>query len=104
MPNFKYHIFVCVNKRPDDNPKGCCSTKGSEDIMSRLKGEVAKRNLRSMVRVTPCNCLGYCGIGPTVVIYPEGTWYKGVSAGDVDEILEKHIVNGKPVERLQYID
>lgn len=68
--------------------------------MSRLKGEVAKKNLRGTVRVTPCNCLGYCGIGPTMVIYPAGIWYKGVSVDDVDEILEKHIVDGKPVERL----
>ena len=72
--------------------------------MSRLKGEVAKRNLRTTVRVTPCNCLGFCGAGPTMVIYPEGVWYKGVSAGDVDEILDRHIGDGKPIERLIYYD
>jgi (2Fe-2S) ferredoxin len=45
-------------------------------------------------------CLDQCEHGPTVVVYPDAVWYGGVTPNDVDEIIESHIVNGKPVERL----
>ena len=45
-------------------------------------------------------CLDQCEHGPTVVVYPDAVWYGRVTAADVDEIIESHIVNGKPVERL----
>jgi len=45
-------------------------------------------------------CLDQCEHGPTVVVYPDAVWYGRVTANDVEEIIESHIVNGKPVERL----
>jgi len=45
-------------------------------------------------------CLGACSHGPSVVIYPEGVWYTVPTIKDAQEILEKHILNGKPVDRL----
>jgi (2Fe-2S) ferredoxin len=45
-------------------------------------------------------CLDQCEHGPTVVVYPDGVWYGRVTPDDVEEIIDSHIVNGKPVERL----
>ena len=46
------------------------------------------------------SCLGPCGLGPTVVVYPEGIWYGKVGVKDVEEIMDQHVLGGKPVERL----
>jgi (2Fe-2S) ferredoxin len=53
------------------------------------------------VAVTACDCLGPCFDGPNLVIYPEGVWYAGVTAADVQEIVERHLVGGAVVERLR---
>ncbi len=45
-------------------------------------------------------CLNRCELGPVLVVYPEAVWYTFVDEQDIDEIIESHLVNGKPVERL----
>ncbi len=52
------------------------------------------------VRIDSVDCLGLCKHGPNVVIYPGGTWYLGVTEGDVPEMVEQHLKNGEPVEHL----
>ncbi len=101
MFNYKYHIFCCVNERPPDNPKGCCKGKNSESILDYLKGTIHERGLKNEVKVTATKCLSACSKGPSVVIYPEGIWYTIPSVEDAWEIIEKHILNGKPVEQLK---
>ena len=53
------------------------------------------------VRVNQAGCLDRCAQGPVAVVYPEGVWYTYVDEQDVDEIIEEHLVNGRPVERLK---
>ncbi len=65
-----------------------------------LQAEVEKRGLLNEVKITGCDCLGPCEEGPIMVVYPEGTWYKKVTTDDVSEIVETHIIQGKPVSRL----
>lgn len=100
MFKYKYHIFCCINERPADNPKGCCSRKGSPGILDYLKKTVHEKGLKKEVRVTAAKCLGACPHGPSVVIYPEGTWYTVSGINDAQEIIEKHILKGRTVERL----
>jgi len=52
------------------------------------------------VRANKSGCLDQCELGPTVVVYPEAIWYGQVRPEDVDEIIESHIVGGRPVQRL----
>ena len=52
------------------------------------------------VRINASGCLDRCELGPMMVVYPEGVWYHYETRADVDEILEGHIVGGRPVERL----
>jgi (2Fe-2S) ferredoxin len=98
---FRHHVFVCENRRPDDDPRGCCAARGSAEVRDAFKGELARRGLRGKIRANGSGCLDACATGPTVVVYPEGVWYGGVTAADVPEIVESHLVNGTPVERLR---
>lgn len=100
MPSYTHHIFVCENIRAADDPRGSCGAKGSADIRAAMKKEIASCGLKGSVRANSAGCLDQCEKGPTVVVYPEGIWYGGVTVDDVHEIIQSHIVEGKPVERL----
>jgi (2Fe-2S) ferredoxin len=100
MGRFQKHIFVCVNERLKDHPKGCCLHKGSAEVREAMKEELKKLGLRSIVRANNSGCLDACEFGPTIVVYPEGVWYGGVTKEDVHDIIHEHIINGKVVERL----
>jgi (2Fe-2S) ferredoxin len=56
--------------------------------------------LTTQVRANAAGCLDACEHGITVLVYPEQIWYGGVTENDVDEIIQKHIIENKPVERL----
>ena len=49
---------------------------------------------------TDCSSVGFCDIGPAVLVYPDGIWYAHVQPEDVTEIIDAHLLAGKPVERL----
>jgi len=65
-----------------------------------LKQKLAVRGLKAKVRANKAGCLDQCEHGPNIVVYPEQVWYGNVTTADLDEIIESHIVGGKPVERL----
>src|SRR5512133_1900935 len=98
---YRHHVFVCENHRPPDDPRGCCAAKGSEAIRAAFKEELARRGLKREVRANAAGCLDACADGPTVVVYPEGVWYGHVRLEDVPEIVESHLGNCVPVERLR---
>jgi len=97
---YKHHIFICENLRDASDPKGSCAAKGSAQIRTAMKEQIKQLGLRGEVRANQSGCLDACEFGPSVVVYPEGVWYGGVKPEDVTEILESHIIGGKPVERL----
>lgn len=100
-PPYKHHIFVCTNRRPDGSAKGCCASKGSEEVRARFKAELDARGLKGLARANAAGCLDACEQGVAVVVYPEGVWYGKVTEADVAEIVEKHVIGGHPVERLR---
>ncbi len=104
MPGFEKHVFVCTNVRPEGHPRGCCSAKGSEAIRDAMKAAVARRGLGRKIRINLAGCLDQCEHGPNIVVYPDGVWYGFVTLADVEEIVESHLVNGHPVERLRLPD
>jgi (2Fe-2S) ferredoxin len=104
MPSFQRHVFVCVNQRPEGNPKGCCKSKGAEAVRDELKKRLHELGLKGVVRANAAGCLDQCETGVTVVVYPEQVWYGHVTAADVPELIERHILGGQYVERLMLPD
>ena len=94
MPVFRGHILVCGGT-------GCASS-GSQEVQKAFHEELEKRNLDKEILVVQTGCHGMCEMGPIVVIYPEGTFYCRVQASDVTEIVQEHLVKGRPVPRLLY--
>jgi (2Fe-2S) ferredoxin len=103
----KHHVFVCNGKS--------CSAVGSADVKAEFtrileeKGlrqgkELKGRNPEGPVVLTDCGSVGFCSIGPAVLVYPEGVWYAQVQPDDVREIVEEHIENGRIVRRLALIE
>lgn len=104
MKRFEKHIFVCENKRLGGHPRGCCCDKGSKEIRALLKNRLTELGLKSKVRANASGCLDACEYGVTVLVYPEQIWYGGVTLDDVEEIIQQHIINGKPIKRLMIKD
>jgi len=100
VPSLQRHVFVCVNERAADNPKGSCKLKGGNDVRDRLKIELGKRGLSKIIRANNAGCLDQCEHGVTVVVYPEQVWYGHVTVDDIAEIVDKHLIGGEPVARL----
>jgi len=99
----QHHVFVCNGKS--------CSAVGSADVKEAFERELEAKNLRygkaskgrnpeGSVLLTDCGSVGFCSIGPTVLVYPESVWYAQVSPEDVAEIIEDHLEKGNVVERL----
>jgi (2Fe-2S) ferredoxin len=96
---YQVHVFCCVNQRPEGHRRGCCAAKNSRnlcDYMCRLAMVLGLRR----VRINHAGCLNVCEHGPTMVIYPEGVWYTYATEEDIEEILRRHVIGGKRVERL----
>ena len=94
------YLFVCINRRADDNPKGCCAAKDSEEVYRALKAEVFARGLAKLeARVCTSSCLDQCATGVTILVEPDHFFYARVTVADVPEIVEG-LVRGQRVERL----
>jgi len=100
MLKFERHIFVCTNVRDASSPRGCCDPTGQAELQKAMKAKLAERGLKGRVRANKSGCLDQCEHGPNLVVYPEGVWYGRVTLADIDEIIDSHIVGGKPVARL----
>ena len=70
------------------------------EIVEAFKKKLKAKDLPIKVRAQRAGCLDVCNYGQTIVVYPEGIFYVGVELKDVDEIIEEHIVNDRPVQRL----
>jgi (2Fe-2S) ferredoxin len=100
MPKPEKHVFVCTQSRPAGHPRGSCGEKGCMAVMEEFLMQLQQRNLFETVAVTNTGCLGPCGLGPNVLVYPEGVMYGNVKKEDVAVIFDEHLVGGTPVGRL----
>lgn len=98
-PFFRCHVFFCMNERPADHPRGSCSRKGAVKLRNYMKARAKELGVDG-IRINQAGCLDRCELGPTVVVYPEGVWYKIESIEDADAVLMEHLRDGQPVERL----
>ena len=100
MPRFRKHIFICNNKRSEDDHRGSCSEKNSGSLIDYAKKRIHELGLKGEIRVNKAGCLDACAYGPAMVIYPDDTWYSPKTKNDIEIILEKNIQSDKRAEEL----
>ena len=88
------HVLVCGGTG--------CTSANSPALIDEFHKELDKRDLSKEVQVIQTGCFGLCALGPSVLVYPEGSFYSMVKVEDVSEIVEEHILKGRIVTRLLY--
>ena len=86
------HVLVCTNID--------CAARGSITLLSALRRLLKKAGKTREIRVTRTMCMGRCGEGPTVAVYPDGIWYRGVQATDAADLVHEHLLHDRLVARL----
>jgi (2Fe-2S) ferredoxin len=101
MSYYRYHVFMCTNRREDGSQ--CCAQCGAQDLRDHLKRRVKALGIAGPggVRVNTAGCLDRCAEGPVMVVYPDAVWYTYVDSEDLEEILQQHLVGGGVVDRLR---
>ena len=91
---FRSHVLICGGTG--------CTSSNSLKIQEKMEAELTAMGLENEVKVVVTGCFGLCALGPIMIVYPEGTFYSNVTVADVHEIVEEHLLKGRPVERLVY--
>lgn len=93
---FELHAFVCVSD-------SACNRDGpAEAIQRHLKARLREAGVKESLRVNKSGCLGQCGHGPMMVVYPEGVWYSHLDLDGAERVWREHIVGGRPVDDLRF--
>jgi NADP-reducing hydrogenase subunit HndC len=96
MAKYKNHILVCGGT-------GCRASE-SEAIATNLKKAIGENNLDNDVQVVRTGCFGFCEKGPVVKMVPDNTFYVHVNPDDAEEMVLEHLIKGRKVERLLFVD
>ena len=95
MAQYTNYILVCGGT-------GCRASQ-SEQIIENLRAAVEQYGLED-TQVIRTGCFGFCEKGPVVKMIPDNTFYVQVQPSDADEIVREHLVKGRKVERLLYMN
>ena len=94
MKIFRSHLLICGGTG--------CHASGSLAVKNALVEELNKRGLSEEIKVVETGCNGFCAMGPIMVVYPDGIVYMQLTPEDLPELVEEHMIKGRPVERLFY--
>jgi (2Fe-2S) ferredoxin len=92
--SYQRHVLLCTGPN-------CCAPEDGLKAWETLKQQIKQHNLGSGDHAcyrTKVGCLRICCQGPTMVVYPEGTWYHGMTADKIPPFVQQHLVDDKPVE------
>ena len=93
---FRSHMLICAGT--------ACVSCGAMKVRERLEQELKDRGLSEEVRVVITGCNGFCAEGPIMVVYPEGIFYGKLKPEDMPLLVEEHILKGRPVPKLFYVE
>jgi (2Fe-2S) ferredoxin len=91
---YRRHVFLCTGP-------SCCTPEAGQASWELLKQQLKDRGLGSGENAcyrTKVGCLRICCHGPTMVVYPEGTWYHGMTPERIPRFVEEHLLHGKPID------
>ena len=89
--SYHKHVFLCTGP-------SCCTPEIGLAAWEVLKKELKERGLTNVTHRTKVGCLRICCHGPTMVVYPEGTWYHGMTAELIPRFVREHLIEGRPLE------
>lgn len=96
MELYRAHVLVCGGTG--------CTASGSGELLKRFEEKLKEHSLEKEIKIVRTGCFGLCEAGPVVIVYPEGTFYSRVKVEDVDEIVSEHLLKGRKVQHLVYVD
>jgi len=88
------HVLICGGTG--------CTSSGSAALKVALEKELAAKGLEEEIKIVVTGCFGLCALGPVMIVYPDGTFYSMVKPEDIPEIVDEHLLKGRPVTRLEY--
>jgi (2Fe-2S) ferredoxin len=124
MNSCQYRIFVCTKQRSADDPEGCCCNAGAIDIYQTFKSEIDRMQLNDRIEVRQSGCLDRCEAGAVALVcqidrgsfnwlptklrvklrhllFPHRHLYGSLTTADIPEIVQHHLIEGKPLKRCQ---
>ncbi len=96
MDFYRAHVLICGGTG--------CTSSGSHELISLFEQKLKEKNLDREIKVVRTGCFGLCAAGPVVIVYPDGTFYSRVKPENVEEIIEEHLIKGRQVQHLIYVD
>lgn len=95
-----WYILVCNSANPKLKGVGCCSERGSDELIKAFNDFVVKEKQDAHFTIKPTPCLSNCGKGISVRMLDDMILYGHVAPSDVPEIITRHCYKGEPVKRL----
>jgi (2Fe-2S) ferredoxin len=92
--SYRRHVFLCTGP-------SCCTPEVGQAAWDALKQKLKECGLTAGPKAcyrTKVGCLRICCHGPTMVVYPEGTWYHGMTAERIPRFVEQHLIEGRPIQ------
>ncbi len=89
--SYARHVFLCTGPT-------CAASEVGMAAWEALKSALKASGLGNACFRTKVGCLRVCCSGPTLVVYPEGTWYHGMTADRMERFVREHLVEGRPIE------
>ena len=96
--SYHRHVFLCTGPN-------CCTPEVGLAAWEVLKQKLTDAGLTTGPNAcyrTKVGCLRICCHGPTMLVYPEGTWYHGMTADRIPQFVQQHLVEGKPIAELVF--
>lgn len=88
------HVLLCNG--------ASCMKKGAEEVTNAVLQEIKDQGLSNKIHTTKTLCNGRCKEGPTVVVYPDGDWYKEMTPEKGKHLIDEINSNQKLEEALAY--
>ena len=91
---YRRHVFLCTGP-------SCCTPEMGLAAWEKLKQTLKEKGLTAGPNAcyrTKVGCLRICCHGPTMVVYPEGTWYSGMTPERIPEFVQRHLAEGRAVD------
>jgi (2Fe-2S) ferredoxin len=97
---FHRHVFLCTGPN-------CCTPEVGLAAWEELKKQLKEHGLTAGPQAccrTKVGCLRICCHGPTMVVYPEGTWYHGMTAERIPQFVQQHLRQEQPIREWIFAD